>query len=290
MHTPDTLDAASVLLTEFGDEAGVYAGGTELLLVMKAGFRHFNELVDVKKIPRLRFIDWQPGTRTLVVGAATTHRDIELSPLVAEHLPILVEMERSVANVRVRTQGTLGGNLCFAEPHSDPATLLLALEASVSLFSRNAGARTIPLHDFILDAFSTDLRPGEVMTSVQIPAPSGATGVAYKKFALHERPTLGVAAAVDLDAEGGVAASRIAIGCVGPKPVRVPHAEALLERVAADRLQSAGARAAAAAAESVDAIDDLHGSAEYKRHLVEVFVRRAIEEAASRARASGPRS
>jgi carbon-monoxide dehydrogenase medium subunit len=287
LHSPATLDAASALLIDLGDEAAVYAGGTELLLVMKAGLRQYQELVDVKTIRGLRFVEWRSESRTLVIGAATTHREIERSPVVGRHMPILAEMERSVANVRIRTQGTIGGNLCFAEPHSDPATLLLVLDATVSLFGHRSGPRVLPLQDFILDAYTTGLAPGEVMTSIEIPALPSGGGVAYRKFALHERPTLGVAAAVVVAPDGSVTDARIAIGCVGPKPARMAEAEAELRHMHVSRPAPALSKAAAAAAAAIDAIDDLHGSAKYKRHLVEVFVRRAVEEAVARAAAGG---
>lgn len=283
LHTPDSLVRASSLLQERGDDATVYAGGTELLLVMKAGFVQYQDLVDVKLLPELRGVRHDAASEALVIGATTTHREIELSPVVRQHLPIISAMERSIANVRVRNQGTIGGNLCFAEPHSDPATLFLALEASV-VISNGRDRRVVSLQDFILDAYSTCLEKGEILVEVRIPLFPRGAGAAYKKFGLHERPTVGVAAVVILDGDGSVADARIAVGCVGPKPTRIRHAEELLKGVRQSEFDSRLKQATAAAAAVVDPVDDLHGSAEYKRQLVGVFVRRGVTEALNNSR------
>ena len=130
----------------YGDDAALYCGGTELLLLLKLGFAAFGHLVDVEGDRGARAAS-RPRTATLVIGAAVTHRELERSALVRERLPALAAMERSVANLRVREAGTLGGNLCFSDPHSDPATFLLAADAEVGAApGRRAGAR-LPLRD-----------------------------------------------------------------------------------------------------------------------------------------------
>src|SRR4051794_7829134 len=120
IHRPQSVSEASKLMAQLGDAAAVYAGGTELLVVMKEGLTHFSHLVDIKAIPGLREIDYDAERRELTIGALATHRQIERSELVSERLPVLAALEAAVANVRVRSAGTIGGNLCFAEPHSDP--------------------------------------------------------------------------------------------------------------------------------------------------------------------------
>ena len=274
LHQPDSVEGASSTLKKFGEDAAAYCGGTELLLAMKGGFLHYQHLVDVKAIQGLGEIRYDQESESLVIGATTTHREIELSPVVKKHLPILAEMERLVANVRVRSQGTIGGNLCFAEPHSDPATLFLVLEASVVAASQG-GERVIPMGDFIVDAFSTALKEEEILTEIRIPTLPKRSGVAYRKFGIHERPTLGVAVALSLEKDDSVADARVSVGCVDPKPTRLAEAENLLRGSVEKDFNARLGEAAQAAAEAVDPVDDLHGSAEYKRHLVDVFVKRA---------------
>ncbi|HME63132.1 MAG TPA: FAD binding domain-containing protein, partial [Candidatus Binatia bacterium] len=127
IHQPKTVAEASHMLAEFGEKGGLYAGGTELLLAMKHDLLRYEHLVDVKTIPDLDKIETKSGA--VMIGSTATHRAIERSSLVKQNLRVLAELETKVANVRVRASGTLGGNLCFAEPHSDPATLLTALGA-----------------------------------------------------------------------------------------------------------------------------------------------------------------
>lgn len=281
LHQADSVAGASALLKEYGEDAKAYCGGTELLLVMKAGFLRYNHLVDVKTIDGLKGIRYDSASNRLIIGATTTHREVELSPVVAEHVPILAEMERLVANVRVRSQGTIGGNLCFAEPHSDPATLLLVLEAELAV-EGSGGQRTIAMGDFLVDAYETSLEPDEILTEIRVPKPPQGSGVAYKKFGIYERPTLGVAAMLVQDGNGVVQEARIAVGCVGPKPHRLPEAEERLKGATAADFEAKLQEAAEAASAAVDPVDDLHGSAEYKRHLVGVFVRRTVTEARER--------
>jgi carbon-monoxide dehydrogenase medium subunit len=290
IHAPGTLDAASSLLKEQGDAGTAYAGGTELLLVMKAGFVHYDNLVDIKVIPELHGIRHDAGAGQLVIGATTTHRELVDSPVIRQHLPIVSEMEHKVANARVRNQGTIGGNLCFAEPHSDPTTLFLALNATVVL-KNGSEQRVLSLENFVLDAYSTALNKtdGEILTEVRLPLLPKGGGAAYKKFGLHERPTLGVAVVLVTGSDGSIADARIAVGCVGPKPARVPEAEGLLKGAGRAEFEARLNEAADAASAAAEPVDDLHGSAEYKRHLVGVFVRRAAVEALARATGQPPR-
>ena len=281
LHEAKTVSEASELLQQLGEEGKIYSGGTELLLVMKAGFLRYDHLVDVKRIPELRGIRYDSAAEWLVIGATATHREVERSPLVAEHLPIVGEMERLVGNVRVRSQGTVGGNLCFAEPHSDPATLFLVLGAEL-VASTGSAERVIPIEEFLVDAYTTSLEEHEILTEIRIPRILSPGGAAYKKFGIHERPTLGVAVLLLGDEEGGVAEARIAVGCVGAMPARIPEAEKALNGVSASDFESRLKHAAAQAAAAVDPVDDLHGSSAYKRHLVDVFVRRAAEHARER--------
>src|SRR5438552_11731434 len=192
LHRPGTAEEACALLADFSEDAAPYAGGTELLLLMKLGVLRPRHLVDVKRLPGFDAItDGGP----LRLGAAVTHRTVERSPLVSDRAPLVAAVARHVANVRVRNVGTVGGNLAFADPHSDLATLFLTLDASVELVSPR-GRRELALADFPRGAWATARAPDELVASVRLtPWPSG-TAATYVKFGVHERPTLGVALAL----------------------------------------------------------------------------------------------
>ena len=216
---------------------------------------------------------------TLVVGAAVTHRELERSAVVHERLPALARMERDVANLRVREVGTLGGNLCFSDPHSDPATFLLAVDAEVECRRGGEQPRRLPIADFVVGPYQTSLEQGELLTAVRIPAlPEGAS-VAHAKFSFHERPTATVACLARV-VDGVLAEARVAVGSVGARPVRSRAAEEALtgapvDGLDGDVLSTAGERAA----EDAAPVDDATGSADYKAQLVKVLVERTFREA-----------
>ena len=275
IHQPSSLAEASELLANYGEDACAYAGGTELLLAMKQGGLRYGHLVDLKTVGGLNGVEMLDGQ--LSIGALATHLAIERSPLIARYLPVLVQLERRVANVRVRATGTLGGNLCFAEPHSDPATLLQCLDAALVLTSP-AGKREMSPANFLLGPYETALQPGELLEAVVV-RPLGATQrAAYQKFQVHEYPLLGLAVVLDMPDPDTIAEARVAVGSVSPTPRRAPAAEAMLvgaRQEVSGRLDSAGN----ALADAAELIDDGEGSAEYKRHLIGVLLRRAFEEA-----------
>ena len=279
IHQPQTVREAAALRAELGDTAAVYAGGSELLLVMKEGLGGWQHLIDIKTIAALHELT-EAGTH-LVIGAAVTHRMLERSPLLRARFPVLAEMQAQVANVRVRNVGTLGGNLCFAEPHSDPLTALLVHDARVVL-QGPAQARTLAVRDFVTGSYETALAADEVLARIEVPAPPAASVGAYVKFGFHERPTVG--AAVLLVARGQrVSAARIAVGCLGPVATRLPALEARLEEVPLATLQ-AGIDAREGGLADLDVVSDLHGAADYKREMAAVLVSRALATAAGRAR------
>jgi aerobic carbon-monoxide dehydrogenase medium subunit len=287
LHRPETAEEACALLARLGDDAAPYAGGTELLLLMKLGLLRPPHLVDVKRIRELGALS--DGGR-LTIGATVTHRALERSALVRERCPLVASVARHVANVRVRNVGTVGGNLAFADPHSDLATLFLAFDARVELASP-LGRRELPLDEFVRGPWETARRPDELLACVRL-APQPSRAAAYVKFGVHERPTLGIAVALGLNGDGPEAAriqdARIAVGCVGPRPARVAAAEARLREVAVNQVDDVVGAVGDAAAEGVDPADDMHGSADYKREMVAVFVRRALRVAAARARGVEP--
>jgi carbon-monoxide dehydrogenase medium subunit len=270
LHRAHSVDEAHELLQRYGDDAAVVCGGTELLLLMKLGFAAYGHLVDVKGIEELRGIRAENGT--LVIGSTVTHREIERSQLVLEWLPALAAMERKVGNIRVRNVGTLGGNLCFSDPHSDPATFLLAVDAEIDY----DGGR-VSLADFLVGPYQTVLRPGQLLRSVRIPGPPPGTGIAHRKIAFRERPAATVAAAARVEG-GTVVGASIAVGSVGPRPVRATAAsEFLVGKPAADT--EAIVEAAMLAAEASNAVEDANGSVEYKEQLVRVLFERCVAAA-----------
>jgi len=277
LHRPRSLEAATELLDRYGEDAACYCGGTELLLLLKLGFASFGHLVDLKAIEELRGVRAEDGA--LVIGAAATHRELERSPVVRELLPSLAAMERRVANIRVRHAGTLGGNLCFSDPRSDPATFLLVLQAELECRRGGAEARRLPVADFLAGPYQTALQPGEILTSVRVPLPPLGTAVVHEKFAFYERPTATVTCLLRAR-DGEVAEARIAVGSVGPRPVRASEAEQLLTGAPAVELDgSLLEQVAALAADAAGAVDDQTGSADYKANLVRVLVMRCLRRA-----------
>ncbi len=275
LEEPGSVGEASALLAQYGESARIYAGGTELLLVMKEGLLQYERLINIKPIARLTGVSIADGT--LFIGAATPHRTLERSPEVRVNFPALAEMEADVANVRVREVGTLGGNLCFAEPHADPGTLLQVYDTSVQI-ERQGGSRTLALEDFFIGSFEVALEEDELLTAIRVPSLPDHTTAAYLKFGFLERPSVGVAVAVTATAEG-VQAVHLAVGCVGPVPRRMREAEAMLSNKEIGEVRANLEAAGQLAGREADAITDLLGSAEYKAYLVGVLLRRAFEHA-----------
>jgi carbon-monoxide dehydrogenase medium subunit len=276
IHQPKTIAEASQMLGELGETACLYAGGTELLLAMKHDLLRYEHLIDVKTIADLSKIELKNGS--LMIGCTATHRAIERSPAVKENLPVLAQMETKVANVRVRASGTLGGNLCFAEPHSDPATLLLALGARAHVQGK-AGIKTMGIDKLITGAYETSLAGDELLGGVEIPLPAKSQRAAYLKFQLHERPTLGLALVLGVEGDN-ITEAKAVVGSVSVVPTQSDQANSLLVG-SKGQVEKQLPAAAAALAEAADPVDDLEGSAEYKRHLIGVFLKRAFAQALS---------
>ncbi len=283
LHRPTTVEAAGELLDELGPDALLYCGGTELLLVAKLGLTDFTDLVDVKAIDELAGIEGDPPSPgaggELRIGARTTHRQIERSALVRERWPSLAAMERHVGNLRVRNVGTIGGNLCFADPHSDPATYLIAAGGSVSVRRGGAPLRRIAVEEFGRGPYETALEEGELLIGVHLPAPAPGSALAHRKMSFHERPAITVAANVTV-ADGRVLEARVAVGSVGVTPKRARGAEQAL--VGTDALAPGADQLAAcaeAAAQEAEPVADSNASVVYKRQLVRVLTGRCVSEA-----------
>jgi aerobic carbon-monoxide dehydrogenase medium subunit len=272
---PTTVDEASGALRDFAERGKIYAGGAELLLLMRHGLLQSEILVDVKKIERLHRIARDSGT--LSIGACVTHHTLELNPLVREHAPSLAAAESQVANVRVRNQGTLGGNLCFNDPHSDPGTVLLIHNSTVTLGSQR-GERQLSLKDFFVDVYETALEPDEVMLDIQIPALPAGMMSAYLRLHRFQRPTLGVAAAVRMN-RGSIAESRLAVGCIGPKCQRLAELETKINGAQLGEAKRIIAEQKNYLRELLQPVDDLLGSADYKLYMTGILLGDALEQA-----------
>jgi len=276
--SPSTLDEAVGILAEHGDDAHVIAGGASLVLMLRQQLLAPRFLVGLRRIDALRGIETTPDGG-LRIGATTTHRMIERTPAVREYAPALAEAVGMVGTVRIRNQGTIGGNLAHADPAQDPPTILLALDAVVHVVG-SAGPRDIPIDELFVDFFETSLQPTEIVTAVSLPPRSPSAAAHYVKFLPRSKDDYAtVAVAVSgVSREGRWTRVRIACGAAGPVPMRVAAAEAAVEGGTLD--EASIARAAGAVGEAVDPIADLRGSADYKREMAMVWTRRALRRLA----------
>ena len=277
---PSSIAEAIACLEANPDGARIYAGGSELLLVMRLGLLHPKFLVNIKRIPGMDRMELQNGN--LKIGPLVTHRTLEISPLIKEKFALIAQMESKVANVRVRNVGTRGGNLAFAEPHSDPATLFLIYEAQLTVQS-SRGTREVPLDTFFIGAYETVMEPSEILTGIQVPAlPAGMMG-AYIRWGVLERPTLNVAVGVKKGPDGLLESARIAIGSVGPVPMRMPELEDSLRGMDIAAGCAHVANSGPLLRERLTPVSDIHGSEEYKIYMTKTLLQRALREAAGEA-------
>jgi aerobic carbon-monoxide dehydrogenase medium subunit len=273
LEEPATLAQAIALLDP--DDASVrpIAGGTALMLMMKAGVFRPARLVSLRAIAELGAIATQPDG-ALRIGAMTPLSVLERDPETRAHAPVIIATLRTLSNVRVRNVATVGGHLAHADPHMDLPPVLIALGAHI-VVAGPAGQRTIPVEELFAGYFETVLRRDELIVAVVVPA-QGSARAAYLKCttrAAHDWPALGVAVSLDLDGIS-VRDVSIVISAATEKPIRLPAAEATLRGGGTD--DAALRRAGDAAAEEAQTITDGQGSAAYKRQLVRVYVRRAL--------------
>jgi carbon-monoxide dehydrogenase medium subunit len=213
----------------------------------------------------------------LRIGACVTHHEIESNSLVRAHAPAFAYAESQVANVRVRNQGTIGGNLAFNDPHSDPGTALLIHDASVTV-GNEKGERRIALDEFLVDTYATALEPGDLLLDIEIPRLPVGMRSAYLRLHRYQRPTLGVAVAARFEGET-ITEARLAVGCMGPKALRLTELEGKISGIA---LRDAGrilAEQKNYLGELLRPVDDLLGSAEYKLYMTGVMLGDALEQA-----------
>lgn len=279
-----TVEEALDALGRYGDEAKVVAGGQSLLNILKQGLMAPAALVDVRGVSGLDALE---ADGALKIGATVLHRTLELSEDVRRTAPVLCEMERHLASVQIRNWGTLGGNLCMADPTGDPAPCLLALDASL-VVQGPKGTRVVGVEDFFVDYYETVLEPDELLVRVDVPAGGPRTGAATEKFRNVEGDAPIVVAAVRLvlDDAGRLCRDvRIALGGASPVPLRAREAEKVL--LGQEPTPEAVAEAAAKALEETSPIPDITASEAFKKKLVGVLVKRVTMKAAERARSGG---
>ena len=247
-----------------------------MLTLLKLGLVRCEHLINLKGIPGLDSIRYDEVTGWLHLGGLVTHREVERSETILNHLPVLAEMERGVANVRVRNVGTVAGNLCFADPYSDPGTLLSCLQAELVL-QRGERQRVLPIDSFLVDAYDTSREDDEILVEIKIPPLPPRSKATYQTFRFYERPSANVAVMASFSEDAGhIDELRVAVGAVPPTPTRLTAVEAVARNVEVGAVAEAVDNASADALEDVEVFGDTHGSPEYLRGLVRVLLRRAI--------------
>jgi carbon-monoxide dehydrogenase medium subunit len=278
-HRPKSLAEAQSLL-QSNKDAKLLAGGHSLLPAMKLRVSSPSALVDLSGLKELSGIKSEGGS--LLIGATTTHATVAASPEVAAGCPILAEAASQIGDVQVRNRGTIGGSLAHADPSADLPTVVVALGAT--LLAAGPWPREIPAEGFFKDLFTTDLQPAEILTAVRIPTYGKGTGGAYLK---HRHPAssyavVGAAAIVEVK-DGKCARASVVVGGVTVNPVRAKAAEAALVGQALDEGRIAAA--ASKVGEAIkDPLGDLYASKEFRTHLATVLAKRALLQAAARAR------
>ena len=279
-HSPSSLDAALDLLERYGDDARLIAGGTALVLQMKQRFAQPGHVVGLRQLAQpdgLGTIEEADGA--LRIGALCTLKQLEDSPLLRRRIPLLAETVGRVATRRIRSMATVGGALVNGDPNQDPPPALIALRASVELTSPS-GKRVCAVEELFVDYYETDVRPGEVLTSLIVPVPAPNTHGSYLKFlprTADDYATVSVAAVLSVGDNNVCQDARIALGAAGAIPIRALDAEKLLTgQELDDEVMRAAANTVPGA---VDPLDDFRGSAGYKREMAGVFTRRALAQA-----------
>jgi carbon-monoxide dehydrogenase medium subunit len=271
---PRTLDEAIALLSRHGPGLNVLAGGTDLLVEIKEQIRAPGHVMSLRRLPGLDRVafDEKAGLR---IGALVTTRDLELHPVLQKHYPSLVQALRELGSIQVRNRATLAGNICRASPSADTLPPLIADGASITMVG--SSKRTMLLEDFFTGPGKTRLKPDELVTEILVPPPPPRTGKHYIKHGRRkamELATVGVAVCLTLDK--GV---RICLGAVAPTPIRARKAEEIFLKTGSPD------EAAEAAMLESRPISNVRGSAAYRKEMVRVLTRRALEEALRRAAA-----
>ncbi|MFQ5872176.1 MAG: FAD binding domain-containing protein [Dehalococcoidia bacterium] len=277
IHQPTTIDEAVRLMATLGDEAKVLAGGTALVLMYTQGILMPRYMVSLSNIPNMAYIRYELGTG-LRLGAMTSHRAVECSAVVREKFPVLADVFHQVANARIRNQATVGGLLAEANYATDPPPVLIGLNAQVKVVGSH-GERTLPMDGFIRGFLETSLAPDEIITEVVVPDMPANTHGAYLKCVTNsEWPCVGVAAVVQ-SRDGVCQHLRLVVSAVASTPQELREVEALArgQKLSDDLVREVARRYA----EGIEPLSDHRGSSWYRKQIIEVLVRRAIQQAAT---------
>lgn len=279
---PGTVGEAVRLLSEHGEKACVLAGGTDILVQLRGGFRTAEWVIDVKEIPALDEIAWDEASGLTIGAAAPCYRIYENED-VRKHYPGLIDVASLIGGTQIQGRASLGGNLCNAAPSADAVPIMIALEASCRIAGPN-GERTVAVEDFCTAPGKNVLAAGELLVSLHFPAPKANSGAHYLRFIPRNEMDIAVAGAgvsVVLD-NGNFASARVALASVAPTPLFVKQAGDSLagQPVNDESIQ----RAADIAKQAAKPIDDMRGTVRYRKHLCEVLTRRALHVAVERAR------
>jgi aerobic carbon-monoxide dehydrogenase medium subunit len=273
---PDTVDGVLDALAEHGDAAKVIAGGQSLLVLMRERLVDPEVLIGLNGIPELRSIETNGEA---VVGAMARHADVERSAEIARGWPLLAAAEAAVSTLQVRNRGTLCGSVAHAFPTADPPAALIASDARVRLASKARGEREVAAEDFFLGLLETAAEPDELVTAVVLPPQPEAARTAYLKFSIRplDFAIVGVAARVVLRGDGTVADARIGLNGAANRSLRATAAEDVLrgQTPSPELLRAAGE----AAAQQSEPLADVDGDEAYKRTVIGVYTRRALEKA-----------
>ncbi len=275
-HRASSLSEALDLMKQYGDDAKLLAGGHSLLPAMKLRMNTPANLIDIGRIDELNSIRLENGT--LHIGAGVTHSAIAGSSDVQSHAAVLAHTAGLIGDVQVRNKGTIGGSLAHADPAADYPAVLLVLDATISVVGPG-GSRSIAAGDFFQDLYVTALAEDEIITGIEIPALPQGAGAAYLKFAQPASRFALVGCAAMVKVDGGTCSEvRVAFTGVGNTPFRDSGVEGALSGKAADA--AAIEAAAAQAATGVDILSDHFANEDYRKHLAQVYARRALSEAA----------
>lgn len=279
---PRTLPEAVALLADKGDKARILAGGTDLLVQIREGRREPDWLVDIKHIPEVNSLKYDPA-QGLEIGSAVPCYRIYEHPELGKIYPGLIDAVSLIGGVQIQGRASLGGNLCNASPAADTVPALIAAEA-VCVIVGPGGRREVPVETFCTGPGRTVLQPGEMLLNLRLPPPRPHTGSAYLRFIpRNEMDIAVVGAGVSVTLDGSrCSAARIGLGAVAPTPLLVAEAGAAL--IGTELTEADLNKAASLARAAARPISDMRGEAEYRRHLVGVLVQRALRQALERAK------
>lgn len=276
---PRSVAETLAMLAEYGEDAKLIAGGQSLMVLLHEGLIHPRALISLSGVTELSGVSANGQAR---IGALASHTQVLTEPAIAARWPVLATAERAVSSVQIRNRGTLCGNLAHAYPTADPPAALLVLDADVVISSRR-GERAVPVADFITGPLTTILAPDELITAVTLPPPPPDARYAYLKYAIRplDFAILGVAVRVVLGGDGRLRQVRIGLNGAADRPLRATAAEQLLEGAPHGTAGTTelAASAAEAAADQSDPLGEVFESSAYRRDMVRVYVRRALEKA-----------